>query len=134
MLIVTPSVPLLRHVSQVKAIAGMMPHGDKRQTVLFSATWPREVRGLAARILQGSRNPTMHLFVGNVQVSRRCKAWFLEVRGLAAHVLQGSCNPTRRCRAWFLEVRGLAAPHLQGSRNSTMTLIVGNVNMNMRQY
>ena len=53
---------------QVSALVSHMPRGDVRQTMLFSATWPREVRGLAAKVLQGSRNPTVHLYVGNVQV------------------------------------------------------------------
>eukprot|EP00967_Tisochrysis_lutea_P063572 scaffold82056_cov18-Tisochrysis_lutea.AAC.4 len=54
----------------VSALVQRMPRGNVRQTMMFSATWPREVRGLAANLLQGSRNPTVHLYVGNVQVRK----------------------------------------------------------------
>eukprot|EP00983_Pelagomonas_calceolata_P122424 1160908-Pelagomonas_calceolata.AAC.11 len=47
----------------VSALVQRMPRGNVRQTMMFSATWPREVRGLAANLLQGSRNPTVHLLL-----------------------------------------------------------------------
>ncbi|KAJ1733903.1 RNA-dependent ATPase [Coemansia biformis] len=35
----------------IRAIIGMLPQGDKRQTVMFSATWPMSVRNLADSFL-----------------------------------------------------------------------------------
>ncbi len=48
---------------QIRRIASELPAA--RQTLLYSATWPREVRHVAASF--ATREP-LHVFIGNVSV------------------------------------------------------------------
>lgn len=47
---------------QIQQIVRALP--PRRQTLFFSATWPREVKAIAAQFVQ---NNTVHIFVGEVQ-------------------------------------------------------------------
>ncbi|KAJ2829680.1 RNA-dependent ATPase [Coemansia erecta] len=46
--------------NDIRKIIGMLPQGDERQTVMFSATWPKSVRALADTFL---RKP-VHVSIG----------------------------------------------------------------------
>ena len=47
---------------QIKVIFDALPAAEKRQTIFFSATWPKEIRAMAATFLRASE--TKELFVG----------------------------------------------------------------------
>ena len=47
---------------QIKSVASALP--QDRQTLFFSATWPREVQAVAS---QFARNKPVRIFIGNVQ-------------------------------------------------------------------
>ena len=47
---------------QIQRIVATIP--PNRQTLFFSATWPREVKSIAAQFV---RNQTVHIFIGGVE-------------------------------------------------------------------
>ena len=47
---------------QLKAILALLPSGEARQTLLFSATWPKAVRALAEGYLRQAKST--QIFVG----------------------------------------------------------------------
>ena len=49
----------------IRKIFSFVPSSDKRQTLLFSATWPKAVRKLAAQFLRDGES-TCEIFVGDV--------------------------------------------------------------------
>ena len=47
---------------QIQRIVASIP--PTRQTLFFSATWPREVKSIASQFV---RNQTVHIFIGGVE-------------------------------------------------------------------
>jgi ATP-dependent RNA helicase DDX5/DBP2 len=78
-----------------------------RQTLFFSATWPKEVQAIARQLC---RNDPVQVFVGNVQVRGQQSA-------VPCHCCK-CCQPHERllhilyCLAWIFSARssGLGAP------------------------
>lgn len=50
---------------QITSLVRFLP--KERQTVFFSATWPREVKQIAGTF---ATNSPVHIFIGNVQVGK----------------------------------------------------------------
>lgn len=50
------------HTPQIQRIVARLP--PHRQTLFFSATWPKEVKNIAAQFV---RNHPVHVFVGGVE-------------------------------------------------------------------
>lgn len=55
-------MPVCRSLLQIQKIVRGIP--PQRQTLFFSATWPREVKAIASQFVQ---NRTVHVFVGGVE-------------------------------------------------------------------
>ena len=58
-----------------------------RQTLFFSATWPREVKAIASRFVQ---HETVHIFVGGVEEGLQAN------KAIRQHIMVGSLLYTCR--------------------------------------
>jgi len=124
---------------EIDAVVGACP--AHRQTLLFSATWPDDIRGAAARLLRDPVEVTVETQHEPARIAQRCYEVGYDTPGgrlgaaarLLRHFRPGSaiafCNTKARCRelADYLREHGFAARALYGEmeqRDRDETLIL----------